>query len=119
VLGREFLALQWHGDTFAIPAGGVRLAGSSAYPNQAFRFGEAAYGVQFHVEVTEPMLAEWRQVPAYAKSAEAALGASGFQRLADDFAAAKALMARSASLMFAGWLDQAVRAPGKRPGATA
>jgi GMP synthase (glutamine-hydrolysing) len=119
VLGREFLALQWHGDTFAVPAGAVRLAGSSAYPNQAFRFGEAAYGVQFHVEVTDPMLAEWREVPAYAKSAEAALGASGFQRLADDFATAKALMARSASLMFAGWLDQTVRAQSKRPGATA
>lgn len=119
VLGRKFPALQWHGDTFAIPAGAVRLAGSSAYPNQAFRFGETAYGVQFHVEVTDPMVAEWREVPAYAKSAEEVLGASGFQRLADDFAAARASMARSASLMFAGWLDQAVRAPGKRPGATA
>jgi hypothetical protein len=28
-------------------------------PNQAFRFGETAYAVQFHVEVTGPMLAEW------------------------------------------------------------
>ena len=79
VLGEQFPALQWHGDTFGIPAGAVRLAGSAAYPNQAFRFGETAYAVQFHVEVTGEMLAEWRHVPAYQKSAEAVLGTSGFR----------------------------------------
>lgn len=117
-LGDQFLALQWHGDTFGIPAGAVRLAGSSAYRNQAFRFGEAAYGVQFHVEVTDAMLAEWQHVPAYARSAELTLGASGFQRLAADFAAARASMARSASLMFTGWLDLAARTASRRPAGT-
>ncbi len=111
VLGAEFPALQWHGDTFGIPAGAVRLCHSAAYPNQAFRFGEAAYAVQFHVEVTDQMLAEWRHVPAYEKSAEVVLGASGFETLAAEFAAARASMARYASLMFAGWLDQAGRRP--------
>ena len=115
VLGDEFPALQWHGDTFGIPAGAVRLAGSAAYPNQAFRFGETAYAVQFHVEVTGEMLAEWRHVPAYQRSAEAVLGSSGFETLAAGFAAARVSMARSASLMFSGWLDQA----GRRPGAAA
>ncbi len=105
------LALQWHGDTFGIPAGAVHLARSAAYPNQAFRFGETAYAVQFHVEVTGRMLAEWRRVPAYEKSAGEALGPSGFETLAAGFAAARALMALSASLMFAGWLDQAGRWP--------
>jgi len=113
-LGEQFPALQWHGDTFEIPAGAVHLARSQAYPHQAFRFGEAAYAVQFHVEVTSAMLAEWRHVPAYQKSAEAVLGASGFEILAAGFAAAQASMARSASLMFAGWLDQAGRAAARR-----
>jgi GMP synthase (glutamine-hydrolysing) len=113
-LGDEFPALQWHGDTFGIPAGAVRLAGSQAYPNQAFRFGEAAYAVQFHVEVTGPMLAEWRHVPAYQESAETVLGRDGFEILAAGFAAAQASMARSASLMFTGWLDQAARAAVRR-----
>jgi GMP synthase-like glutamine amidotransferase len=113
-LGDEFPALQWHGDTFGIPAGAVHLARSGAYPNQAFRFGEAAYAVQFHVEVTGRMLAEWRQVPAYEKSAEAVLGASGFETLAAEFAAARASMARSAALMFTGWLDQAGRSAARR-----
>jgi GMP synthase-like glutamine amidotransferase len=44
--------LHWHGDTYTLPAGGVRLAGSRAYPEQAFRFGAAAWGLQFHLEVT-------------------------------------------------------------------
>ncbi len=118
-LGAEFLALQWHGDTFGIPAGAVRLAGSSAYRNQAFRFGETAYAVQFHVEVTDPMLADWQRVPAYAKSAELMLGVSGFQRLAADFAAARESMARTASLMFSGWLDQIAQTASGRPGSTA
>jgi GMP synthase (glutamine-hydrolysing) len=104
VLGHEFLALQWHGDTFDIPAGGVCLGQSAAYPHQAMRFGEAAYAVQFHVEVTGQMFAEWGQVPAYAASAQAALGASGFDRLAREFAARRDAMAESADRMFGTWL---------------
>ena len=110
VLGDRFPALQWHGDTFAIPAGAVHLARSAAYPSQAFRFGAAAYGVQFHVEVTDAMLAEWRHVPAYRESAAAVLGDGGFQRLAAAFTAARDSMARSASRLFQAWLDQAWRA---------
>jgi len=117
-LGGQFPALQWHGDTFGIPAGAVHLARSEAYPHQAFRFGETAYAVQFHIEVTSAMLAEWRHVPAYQKSAEAVLGGSGFETLAAGFAAAQASMARSASLMFTGWLDKAMRTLA-RPGSGA
>jgi GMP synthase (glutamine-hydrolysing) len=115
VLGDQFPALQWHGDTFGLPAGAVHLARSEAYPNQAFRFGTAAYAVQFHVEVTDRMLAEWGQVPAYRESARAVLGASGLETLAGEFAAARVSMARSASLMFTGWLDQAVPASASQP----
>ena len=43
--------LQWHGDTFDLPAGAVHLAANVAYDNQAFRVGPSAWGLQFHVEV--------------------------------------------------------------------
>jgi GMP synthase-like glutamine amidotransferase len=51
--------VHWHGDTFALPDGAVRLAGNAAYENQAFRFGRRAYGLQFHVEVTASLVAHW------------------------------------------------------------
>jgi GMP synthase-like glutamine amidotransferase len=51
--------VHWHGDTFTLPAGAVRLAGNQAYENQAFRVGARAYGLQFHVEVTGSLVAHW------------------------------------------------------------
>ena len=53
--------VEWHDDTFDIPAGAVRLASSTVCVNQAFRYGERAYGLQFHPEVTPDMLASWRE----------------------------------------------------------
>ena len=53
-----FPALEWHGDTFMIPEGGIKLAGSKLCPNQAFRF-KNAYGLQFHLEATTEMLVGW------------------------------------------------------------
>ena len=56
---KTFSAFQWHGDTFDIPNAGKRIATSSPVPNQAFRYGENAYGLQFHLEVTEEMIEQW------------------------------------------------------------
>lgn len=50
---------QWHGDTFDIPVGAVRLASSEAFPNQAFVYNSNVYALQFHVEVTPEIIAEW------------------------------------------------------------
>lgn len=47
----EIVVLHWHGDTFGIPPGGVRFASSTVCPNQAFRLGRHAFGLQFHCEV--------------------------------------------------------------------
>lgn len=52
-------AVEWHDDSFDIPAGAVALASSEGCDNQAFRFGQRAYGLQFHPEVTPPMLVQW------------------------------------------------------------
>jgi GMP synthase (glutamine-hydrolysing) len=58
-----FPALEWHGDTFDIPEEAVKLAESELCSNQAFRF-KNAYGLQFHLETTPGMLAEWTDVYA-------------------------------------------------------
>jgi GMP synthase-like glutamine amidotransferase len=44
--------LHWHGESFEVPPGARPLISSTAYPNQAFRIGDVAWGVQFHLEVT-------------------------------------------------------------------
>jgi GMP synthase (glutamine-hydrolysing) len=51
------------GDTFDLPAGAVLLARGELCPNQAFRYDPCAYGLQFHVEMTPPLLAEWLADP--------------------------------------------------------
>ena len=68
-------AVEWHDDTFDIPSGAVALACSDGCPNQAFRFGKSAYGLQFHPEVSPMMLAEWIK-----GSGELPIDRSAFQR---------------------------------------
>jgi GMP synthase (glutamine-hydrolysing) len=63
--------VHWHGDTFDVPPGAVRLASSDRYPNQAFRAGPRAYGLQFHVEVDRALAAGWEpHLPAGVELAE-------------------------------------------------
>ena len=50
---------QWHGDTFDIPQGGTLLVQGKKCRNQAFKIGNCAYGLQFHIEVTHDMVNEW------------------------------------------------------------
>jgi GMP synthase-like glutamine amidotransferase len=51
-LPATFTAFQWHGDTFDLPEGAVRLASSKACMNQAMGYGERVVGLQFHPEST-------------------------------------------------------------------
>jgi GMP synthase-like glutamine amidotransferase len=55
-LDEDFVAFHWHGDAFSLPKGAVPLAGSTLAPLQAFRFGERAWGIQFHLEMDEALL---------------------------------------------------------------
>lgn len=48
----SFVAFHWHSDVFALPASAVPLARSQRTRHQAFRYGPAAYGLLFHLEVT-------------------------------------------------------------------
>jgi GMP synthase (glutamine-hydrolysing) len=51
-----FTAYHWHGDVFDLPHGAHRLASSTLTAHQAFRYGPNAYGLLFHMEVTEPIM---------------------------------------------------------------
>jgi GMP synthase (glutamine-hydrolysing) len=59
LLNPELRVLHWHGDTFDLPAGTARLAGTAHYANQAFVVGNYALALQFHPEVTVQGLERW------------------------------------------------------------
>ena len=52
------IVIQWHYETFSIPAGATRLAGSAACPNQAFAIGPHL-AMQFHIEINEAKIDSW------------------------------------------------------------
>jgi len=103
----QLLTLQWHGDTFELPDGAVRLAGSAAYRNQAFRYRNA-YGVQFHLEVSAAMAREWADVPEYAASLERVLGPGAAQEFVAQVEERSPDMLSVGRTLFERWLDAVV-----------
>jgi GMP synthase (glutamine-hydrolysing) len=101
----ELVTLQWHGDTFDLPENGVRLAGSPAYPNQAFRVGRA-YGIQFHLEVSPEMAREWAEVPAYVDSLEQTIGREGAAAFLRSIEERANEMRAAGRTLFENWLDR-------------
>lgn len=51
--------LHWHGDTFDLPVGATRLAGTDVYENQAFAVGRNTLALQFHVEADYRRIEQW------------------------------------------------------------
>jgi GMP synthase-like glutamine amidotransferase len=60
-LPKTFPVFQWHEDTFEVPKSGKLIATSPSVPHQAFRYGDNAHGLQFHLEVTEKMIKDWME----------------------------------------------------------
>lgn len=79
-----------HGDTYELPPDAVNLATSALYEQQAFRWGEVVYGLQFHLEFTEPIIQRLATDPDSARwIAEA--GADPRQLVAESAARVQAL----------------------------
>lgn len=55
---KPYTVFHWHQDTFTIPTGGLRLAGSPSYKNQAFMHGSVV-GMQFHIELDMQTANTW------------------------------------------------------------
>ena len=55
----RFLGIEWHSDAWDLPSGATRLAESEAWPNEAFRYGDSALAIQFHLEFTSEQIASF------------------------------------------------------------
>ncbi|MGF1616145.1 MAG: glutamine amidotransferase [Gammaproteobacteria bacterium] len=50
---------EWHREGFEVPQEAELVATGDVFPNQAFRFREHVYGLQFHPEVTPEIILAW------------------------------------------------------------
>jgi GMP synthase (glutamine-hydrolysing) len=53
------MVYHFHREGFSLPRDAVLLAAGDTYPNQAFRYGANAWGIQFHAELTRAMMQRW------------------------------------------------------------
>ncbi|OWA34982.1 GMP synthase [Saccharibacillus sp. O16] len=98
-----FHSLQWHGDTFDLPPGAVRLASSANCINQAYAWGDQVLAVQFHLETSPScigtMLDVWEQEldreDVTVQSAEVILAEQ--ERTAESFAMLRGVLNRFAA----------------------
>jgi GMP synthase (glutamine-hydrolysing) len=56
---RPHFVFQWHAYTFAPPPDAVPLAWTRNCRNQAYRLGDSAWGLQFHLEADEALITRW------------------------------------------------------------
>lgn len=59
VMAEPLHVYHWHQEGFDVPSGAELLVAGEDFPNQAFRFGRHAYGLQFHPEVTPEVATRW------------------------------------------------------------
>jgi GMP synthase (glutamine-hydrolysing) len=103
----SFSTLQWHGDTYELPDGAVRLDGSALSEQQAFVLGRA-YALQFHLEVDSELAAEWMAIPEYVEELEQLAGAGTPASLLAQVEAAEAQSVPLARDLFSRWLVNVV-----------
>jgi GMP synthase-like glutamine amidotransferase len=115
----ELTVMHWHGETLELPRAAERLISNANSPNQAFRLGDVAWGVQFHLEVTPEAVEGF--VAAFAADAAGVPGGADAIRRATP--AALAALAPARDLVCGRFADLVATRPpvepDQRPRATA
>lgn len=81
-LPKQIKSLQWHGaEVSEAPTGSTVLAHSPVCAIQALQFGDSAFSLQCHIELTSTTVSDWGQVPEYEQSLEKTLGPGSLKKL--------------------------------------
>jgi GMP synthase (glutamine-hydrolysing) len=104
----DLRVLHWHGDTFDLPAGSTRLAGTDCYPNQAFVMENHALALQFHLEVTVQGLERWY----VGHASELAQAGKKVVELREESRIFGPALERAARELWRQWLDHVFYPPG-------
>ncbi len=100
-LDPELKCLQWHSaEVLRAPDGAAVLASSPACAVQAIQVGRAAFGIQYHVELTATTIRDWGDVPAYAVALDKAFGPGALERFAAEGDAHMATFNRDARRLY-------------------
>ena len=62
--------LHWHLDTFTVPPGAMRVGMSAGCATQGFVWGDGVIGLQFHPEMTVPMVEKLMKVESHEHAEE-------------------------------------------------
>ncbi len=104
-LGERAPVFQWHGQHFEIPHSAVQLARSDTCDQQAFRWGDNAYGFQFHLEMDQPLIERWLANPAYRDELATMAGTQDEARIRAETVEHIAGMQSRADAVFNNFLD--------------
>jgi GMP synthase-like glutamine amidotransferase len=114
----ECLCFQWHGaEVKTLPPGARLLGTSEGCRVQAFGLGRHAYGLQFHMELTETTATEWGGVPEYEAALEQVHGTGALDAVARDVAANLPELRANAARVFSNFLNIAEDILARKPAA--
>jgi GMP synthase (glutamine-hydrolysing) len=97
----DAMVLHWHGDTFDLPTGAVRLASTPVTANQAFSLGANVLALQFHMEADPETLETW----LIGHTGELGASKIDIPRLRAEIASTGLKVAKAGAKAFSLWLD--------------
>jgi GMP synthase-like glutamine amidotransferase len=102
-------AFHWHAETFTLPAGAEPLLRSRCFANQGFALGPHL-ALQFHLEMTEPMIRAW--ISRYGGDLDSdARCVQGEGSVTAGLEGRLAALHRAADLIYGAWLRRAGLTP--------
>ncbi len=115
IAGERLPVFQWHSYSFELPRDATHLASTATCEQQAFRYGNSAYGFQFHLEADVPVIERWLGLPSFRAELAAAGLPTDEQAIRAETERLVAATRRSADAVFNSFLDLVGRPNRRRP----